>query len=153
MEQQQLLYQALTGGQQNKASPLLSNPNSFTASPLQEPYYDDVHGASFVDHLDNSFGPDASFDFDVSQSTLPNMTNDGDSTAKSDTTDNDSPEKRPRDDDEDAEEDAGPKDAKRRESIEKVPKKPGRKPLTSEPASVSSDFNSPTGVSLLACLY
>lgn len=50
-------------------------------------------------------------------------------------------EKRQRSDEDASKDDAG---SKRQEGVEKVPKKPGRKPLTVEPTNVSESSSSPT---------
>lgn len=142
-QQQSLLYAALNsnktaGSPVNNAMTL--SPSSFDGSPAAQ-----AHGLSnFIDSplldYDYEFNnpADSSFDFSFDNG------NDGSrmignlpgapSTAKSDSvSDHDSPEKRSHPDDDDEEEN-GPK---RRESEDKVSKKPGRKPLTTEPTSVS----------------
>jgi len=93
--------------------------------------------SSFLDSYDVSFNPDSSFDFDISHASMPQTANgDTSETAKSENSaDNDTPEKRPLEEDETSPGAKG-NDAKRRDGPEKVPKKPGRKPLTSEPTSV-----------------
>ena len=90
-------------------------------------------------------GPDSSFDFDFANGAsgqmigdLPNLSpgNDSNDSSKATSPENDGAEKRsyPDEDEGDREENGN----KRRESEGKVPKKPGRKPLTNEPSSVSS---------------
>lgn len=92
---------------------------------------------------DYDFSPDGGFDFDFATDGSAKMIGDlpGSATestkddSKSASPENENPDKRglEEDDDEDQEEGGG----KRRESEGKVPKKPGRKPLTNEPSSVS----------------
>ena len=94
---------------------------------------------------DYDFSPDGGFDFDFATDGSAKMIGDlpGSTTestkddSKSASPENENPDKRglpEEDDDEDQEEGGG----KRRESESKVPKKPGRKPLTNEPSSVSN---------------
>jgi AP-1-like transcription factor len=145
-EQEQQLLQALAAqqnGNANSLSPhpsstLSVSPSSFSGSPQQR----NLHGVQespYLDNYDYSFG-DSSIDFDTSDLTAQ-MIGDLPDSAKSDSADNDSGEKEKRAHPDDGEEEAA-KGAKRRESTEKVPKKPGRKPLTSEPTSVRSDPSS-----------
>jgi AP-1-like factor len=138
-EQQQLLLQALASDQQQgeASAPLTSaalsslQDNSFAATGSLSGFQD----TSFFDGQDYSFGPDSSLDFDVSHTSIPNMTGELAETEPSDHSgDNDTPEKRPLEEDEGTASSKG-NDAKRRDGAEKVPKKPGRKPLTSEPTS------------------
>lgn len=150
-EQQQLLLQALASGQ-NKQAPRrpMSNsafpmqPTSLEASPEQRnAIYNDLHTSPYMDNYDLDFGVDSSFDFDAS--VLSNhVPDDGSGSVKSDSPENEGAEKRTRDEEDDDEVSPGGSDAKRRENGEKVPKKPGRKPLTSEPTSVS--FEPPTWI-------
>lgn len=115
------------------------SPSSYQTSPAQGA----AHGfqeSPYLDNYDYDFG-DSSFDFDVSTvgqakmiGDIPNSAQSANST-KSDSTENDGSDKRAHPDDED-DEDSPVNGAKRRESSDKVPKKPGRKPLTSEPSSV-----------------
>ncbi|CAI4217724.1 unnamed protein product [Parascedosporium putredinis] len=141
-QQQQLLLAALGAEQQRDGSiPLTSAALSSlqNGSMAATDHSADLSGfqdSSFIDGYDVSFNPDSSFDFDISHASIPHFT-DGDlaETVKSENSgDNDSPDKRPLEDDEDSP-DAKGNDAKRRDGSEKVPKKPGRKPLTSEPTS------------------
>lgn len=136
--QQRLLFEALNANKPT-SSP---TPNahqralsSFDGSPVQ-----DAHGLpGFQDSplldFDYELGPaDSSFDLSVDDITNSKMIGDlpgGSSTVKTDSTEADTQEKRghPDDDEENG--------AKRRESEDKVAKKPGRKPLTTEPSSVS----------------
>jgi AP-1-like factor len=93
--------------------------------------FDDT--SPYLDYLDG----DTSFDFDASdlggQHMFENMGSNASN--KSDSTDGDKPDKR-KSPEEDSPEDEV--DAKRREGEPKEAKKPGRKPLTSEPTTVST---------------
>ncbi|SPO04859.1 related to AP1-like transcription factor [Cephalotrichum gorgonifer] len=141
-QQQQVLLQALASGQNKQPSgqftsgnSLSMSPTSLEASPAQQTAtYNDLHGSPYLGNYDVDFGADSSFDFDVSTLSNP-IPDDGTVSAESGSPENDTPEKRARDDDDDNEGSPGGNDAKRRESTDKVPKKPGRKPLTSEPTS------------------
>ncbi|OTB03666.1 hypothetical protein M426DRAFT_174320 [Hypoxylon sp. CI-4A] len=151
-QQQNLLFRALTsnqpgGSKSNGSSNALSlSPDSLSKSPTQnEKGSETPNGTSnglqespFLDY-DYDLGPDTSFDFDFTNDgqakmigDLPGTSPDGDS--KDGSPENDSADKRshPDDDDDDDMEEGG---GKRRESEGKVPKKPGRKPLTNEPSS------------------
>jgi AP-1-like transcription factor len=158
--QQDLLMAALASNNHNrKQSPSLSNANGFSQSasaswdmnghlggdgldplmyaPTQPTLpmagFDNLDGnlneSPFLDLLDNS---DANFDFDLPEGDgqmidgLPETGNEGDY-------DMHDKRKSPEDDNEDKDEN----EAKRTAPDEKVAKKPGRKPLTSEPTSVS----------------
>ena len=148
--QEQLLFAALNSN--NKFSNIdTSNnqstdsfamaPGSFTESPLQAPGSGTLNGfddSPFIDY-DYEFDADGSFDYDFSNDSqgqmigkLPGSSSDGDA---------DTHDKRSHPDDDGDEEEGG---GKRREGDEKTSKKPGRKPLTSEPTSVSnlSQFHS-----------
>ena len=154
-QQQNLLFRALTSNQStNKKSPdnnpLSLSPQSLTTSPTQ------THQSSGLQHTnghqespfldyDYDFGPDSGFDFDFGADGQAKMIGDLPGSAstesskddsKSASPENENPDKRglPEDEDDDEHEDGG---GKRRESEGKVPKKPGRKPLTNEPSSVS----------------
>ncbi|KUJ23001.1 PAP1-domain-containing protein [Mollisia scopiformis] len=106
-------------------------PGSFTESPLQAPGSGTLNGfeeSPFIDY-DYEFDADGSFDYDFSNDSqgqmigkLPGTSSDGDA---------DTHDKRSHPDDDEEEEGGG----KRREGDEKSSKKPGRKPLTSEPTS------------------
>lgn len=143
-QQQSLLFAALNANRAN-ASPntgLTMSPNSFTQSPPVDSDRQTIQESPFLDYDFSFDGADTSFDslFDNSTNTakmigdLPG-TNRRTESIGSNSDGTDTPEKRshPQDDDDDTE-----KDPKRREGGEKVPKKPGRKPLTSEPTSVSN---------------
>lgn len=125
-QQQNLLFAALNSHRPNNAP---AN-NNLNMSPLQ---YD---GSPAQGGFQSSPDFDYDYDFDASYDDLnqPRMIGDlpGSKRSDSGSADGDSPEKRSYPGDgEDSE-------AKRRESEEKVAKKPGRKPLTTEPSSVSS---------------
>lgn len=107
---------------------------SFTDSPLQAPGSGTLgFGESpFIDY-DYEFDADGSYDYDFANDTqgqmignLPGTSSDGEADAH---------DKRSHPNSDGDDEDGG---GKRREGDEKSPKKPGRKPLTSEPTSVSS---------------
>lgn len=108
-------------------SPLQQTPGSgtlggFNDSPFMDEYYD--------------FETDGQFDFDSGNDVLHGqMIGKLPGTSSSDGDENQH-DKRSHPDDEDDDEEGG--GGKRREGEEKGSKKPGRKPLTSEPTSVSS---------------
>ncbi|KAJ4259778.1 DNA-binding transcription factor yap1 [Fusarium torreyae] len=154
-QQQNLLFAALNSNKQQLAgspaaaaanNPLSLSPSSFrNAANQQKPAAASGYQESpFLDNYDYDFG-DSGFDFSFASEDQPSMigdlpsansdpnNNDG-SVALSDSPETESPEKRSHPDDEDDEDSPG-QDHKRRESTDKVPKKPGRKPLTSEPSS------------------
>lgn len=141
--QEELLFAALNSNNKisnidtsNKQSRDLDSmaPGAFTESPLQAPGSGTLNGfeeSPFIDY-DYEFDADGSFDYDFSNDSqgqmigkLPGTSSDGDA---------DNHDKRSHPDDEDEEDGGG----KRREGDEKSSKKPGRKPLTSEPTSVST---------------
>lgn len=136
--QQGLLYAALNS---NRPSNNLATNSGLTpqfdASPI--PGADAMgsfQGSPDFDYDYDFAGADSSFDFSFDDTNQPKMIGDlpgTKKTARSDSAENESAEKRSHPDD--GEEESG---AKRRESEEKVAKKPGRKPLTTEPSSVSS---------------
>ncbi|KAK2014210.1 transcription factor PAP1 [Colletotrichum eremochloae] len=143
-QQQSLLFAALNSNKQQLAnqSPTTKDtslsPSSYQTSPAQGA----THGfqeSPYLDNYDYDFG-DSSFDFDLSTVDQGKMIGDipggaqSAQSTKSDSTENDGTDKRAHPDDEE-DEDSPRNDAKRREGGEKVPKKPGRKPLTSEPSS------------------
>lgn len=141
--QQSLLFAALNANkQQTSASPttakgLSMSPTSFEGSPMQNVDTVGFQDSPYLDNIDYDFG-DSSFDFSFASNggDQAKMVGDIPGTVRSDSTDNDGHEKRSHPDDEDDDSSPG-NDSKRRESTEKVAKKPGRKPLTSEPTSVS----------------
>jgi AP-1-like transcription factor len=147
-QQQNLLFAALNSNRQQKQSPPASNalslsPTSFTTSPAQP---DSISESPYLDNYDYDFDPDSSFDFDFAGNGQAKMIGDLPGTAPSESTENESHDKRSHPDDEEDDDADSPggngkgngNSAKRRESTEKVAKKPGRKPLTTEPSSVSS---------------
>jgi AP-1-like factor len=146
--QQDLLFAALNS---NKPSSIGENglrlsPNSaamgsigFTDSPLQQtPGSGVLNGldeSPFVDY-DYDFDADGSFEYDYANDPqglmigrMPGSSSDGDA---------ENHDKRGHPDDENDEDGGG----KRREGDDKSSKKPGRKPLTSEPTSVSIQLSS-----------
>ncbi|KAF4632865.1 hypothetical protein G7Y89_g5266 [Cudoniella acicularis] len=139
--QEQLLFAALnsntkptsTDSAATKSNGILTMaPSSFSESPIQAPGSGTLNGfedSPFIDY-DYEFDADGSFDYDFSNGSqgqmigkLPGTSSDGDA---------DTHDKRSHPDDEGDEEEGG---GKRREGDEKASKKPGRKPLTSEPTS------------------
>jgi AP-1-like transcription factor len=138
-QQQALLFRALASNQQpNNASPqnnaLSLSPTSLTKSPAQ----DGTGPAKDSPLLDFNydFDPDNSLDFDFVAENSAAMIGDLPESSKAGSPENENSDKRSHPDDEDGEKEEG--NAKRRESEGKVPKKPGRKPLTNEPSSVSN---------------
>jgi AP-1-like factor len=137
-QQQSLLFAALNSnrpnnGQQNPGFNL--SPLPFNGSPVQGT--DGLSSFQNSPDLDYDYdyaGADSSFDFSFDDANQPKMIGDLPGTTratKSNSPDSESPEKRSHPDDGES------SGAKRRESEEKVAKKPGRKPLTTEPSSVS----------------
>jgi len=140
-QQQTLLFVALNANKAN-GSPanngLTVSPSTFDTSPAQP------HGLPHV--LDNSplldydydySNADSSFDFSFDNGNdggkmIGDLPGAPSSDRSESTSDQDSPDKRSHPDDDEDEENG----AKRREG-HKVSKKPGRKPLTTEPTSVS----------------
>lgn len=141
--QEELLFAALnsnnldtTGTQLPASSNSIENmsTSAFNESPIQAPGSGTLNGfdeSPFIDY-DYEFEGDDSFNFEFNNDSqgqmignLPGTSSDGDA---------DNHEKRSHPDDEDEEEGGG----KRREGDDKSSKKPGRKPLTSEPTSVST---------------
>lgn len=143
--QEQLLYAALNSN--NKASAVNTSnlqsdnqysmaPAALSESPLQPaPGSGTLNGfddSPFIDY-DYEFDADGGFDYDFSNESqmigkLPGSSSDGEA---------DSHDKRSHPDDDGDEEEGG---GKRREGDEKSSKKPGRKPLTSEPTTVSTSI-------------
>lgn len=141
--QQSLLFAALNSNKgpavdSNLQQPSIDSttmaPMSFTESPLQAPgsgTLGSFEDSPFIDY-DYDFDADAGFDYDFGNDShgqmigkLPGSSSDGDA---------DTHDKRSHPDGEDNDEDGG---GKRREGDDRSGKKPGRKPLTSEPTSVS----------------
>jgi AP-1-like transcription factor len=142
--QEELLYAALNSNknpsidtfshQSNERLPMA--PSSFAESPLDAPGSGTLNGfeeSPFIDY-DYEFDADGTgFDYDFANDSqaqmignLPGTSSDGDA---------DGNDKRSHPDDDGDDEEGG---GKRREADEKASKKPGRKPLTSEPTSVSN---------------
>jgi len=141
---QELLFAALNS---NKASTINTSippsndifsmaAGSATESPSQAPGSGTLNGfeeSPFLDYdYDYEFDVDGSFDYNFSNESqgqmigkLPGTSSDGDA---------ENNDKRSHPEDDGDEEEGG---GKRREGDEKSSKKPGRKPLTSEPTSVS----------------
>jgi AP-1-like factor len=138
--QEELLFAALNSNSKppniNKSNQSIDSlsmaPGSLAESPLQAPGSGTLNGfeeSPFIDY-DYDFDPDGSFDYDFGSQgqmigKLPGTSSDGDA---------DTHDKRSHPDDDGEEGEGG---GKRREGDEKTGKKPGRKPLTSEPTSVS----------------
>ncbi|KAK3941641.1 transcription factor PAP1-domain-containing protein [Diplogelasinospora grovesii] len=151
-QQQNLLFAALNSNKTSSSTTPSSNalanfsPSTFNGSPTQgtDGGVNGLQDSPYLNDYDYDFGgPDSSFDFafDEGNPNQPKMIGDlpGTGVASSaasksgeSTTDNgDSPDKRSHPDDDD-ESELSPK---RREGEDKVAKKPGRKPLTTEPSS------------------
>jgi len=136
-QQQNLLFAALNANRKSATPASTMSPLQFNGSPLQGS--DNVGGFQGSPEFDYDYdliGADSSFDYPFNDPSQPKMIGDlpgaTSDTSKSDSADNtESPDKRSHPDD-DEEETPG---AKRRESEDKVAKKPGRKPLTTEPSS------------------
>jgi len=137
--QQNLLYAALnsnrTANNQNAALGL--SPVSFSASPsLGLDTLGSYQNSPDLDYDYDFTGADASFDYSMDNTDQAKMIGDlpGSSVnGRSESAETESPDKRAHPDDDDDEEEAN--EPKRRESGDKVAKKPGRKPLTTEPSS------------------
>lgn len=139
-QQEELLYAALNSNNKvstksNSLNQYSMAPGAITESPIQAPGSGTLNSfeeSPFIDY-DYDFDPEGSFDYGFANDSqgqmignLPGASSDGDA---------DTHDKRSHpDDDEDDEEGGG----KRREGDGKTSKKPGRKPLTSEPTSVST---------------
>lgn len=121
------------------------SPTSFTSSPAQKNGLNGFPQESpFIDYDYDFAAGDAGYDFtfaDDSQGKmigdLPGSNSSDGSPANAESTkagsDNNDNEKRSHPDDDNEEDEAS---AKRQETGDKAPKKPGRKPLTTEPTSV-----------------
>lgn len=139
-QQQNLLYAALNSNRTGNSNPsnaaLSLSPMAFNASPSQG--LDNLGSFQNSPDLDYDYdftGADSSFDYSMDNAGQPKMIGDlpGSSVnGRSDSADTESPDKRSHPDDDEEEETNG---AKRRESEDKVSKKPGRKPLTTEPTN------------------
>ncbi|SPJ84216.1 related to AP1-like transcription factor [Fusarium torulosum] len=150
-QQQNLLFAALNSNKQQLSGSTTNNATSISPASIhnsvaaqQKPAPATGYQESpFLDNYDYDFG-DSGFDFSFASEDQPSMigdiptaadsANNDASVALSDSPETETPEKRSYPDDEDDEDSPG-QDHKRRESTDKVPKKPGRKPLTSEPSS------------------
>lgn len=156
-QQQALLFRALASNQPSSASPqqnaLSLSPASLTKSPAQGGS-GEARDSPLLDY-NYDFEADNSFDFDFSGENSAAMIGDlpdassgksnqsSKASSKAGSPENENTDKRSHPDDEDDDKEEG--SAKRRESEGKVPKKPGRKPLTNEPSSVSGTLDT-TGV-------
>lgn len=137
-QQQSLLFAALNSNRQPNGSfngAMDPSPVSYDTSPQQNGFQE----SPLVDYDYEFTNGDTSYDFsfaDDSQAKmigdLPGSNGSGSGSDKGGSDNNDN-EKRSHPDDEEDEEG----NAKRQETGEKVAKKPGRKPLTTEPTSVS----------------
>ena len=133
-QQQSLLFAALNSNKSqqngNTGNGLTLSPDSFENNPPST-NANGFQESPFLDTYNYEDVGDSSFDFSLIDDQQPKMIGDLPGSANSDSADGEGNEKRshPDDDDDDS------NDPKRRESTEKVPKKPGRKPLTSEPSS------------------
>lgn len=140
-QQQSLLFAALNSNKQQTVSPVTTginrSPSSYTASP-QKPESNGFQESPFLD-IDYDFSGDASFDMSFGDDSQAKMIGDlpgsnaSETSAKASSDNNDN-EKRSHPDDDNEDEEGS---AKRQETGDKAPKKPGRKPLTTEPTSVS----------------
>ncbi|OAA51904.1 AP-1-like protein [Metarhizium rileyi] len=137
--QQSLLFAALNANKQQQTSAstaakgLSMSPSSFDGSPMQNVDKSVFQDSPYLDNIDYDFG-DSSFDFSFADGDQAKIDGDNPGTVGSDSTENDGHEKRSHPDDDDDDSSPG-NESKRREGTEKIAKKPGRKPLTSEPTS------------------
>jgi len=135
-QQQSLLFAALNSNRPSDTQPTNGFNMStlqFDGSPMQPDGLSSFQNSPDLDYEYDFAGADSSFDYydDASQAKMIGDLPSAKRALKSDSGDAESPEKRSHPDDEEEE---GP-GAKRRESEEKAAKKPGRKPLTTEPTS------------------
>lgn len=144
-QQQGLLFAALNSNNQPTDSPVNGtanmSPTSFTNSPVLNNGPNGLQQESpFLDYDYDFSNGDTSYDFIYADSSQAKMVGDLPDSNSSDSakavSENNDNEKRAHPDDENDEEEGA---AKRQETGEKAPKKPGRKPLTTEPTSVSLD--------------
>lgn len=142
-QQQGLLFAALNSNKQPTDSPVNGaanmSPTSFTNSPVLNNGPNGLQQESpFLDYDYDFSNGDTSYDFSYADSSQAKMVGDLPDSNSSDSakavSENNDNEKRAHPDDENDEEEGA---AKRQETGEKAPKKPGRKPLTTEPTSVS----------------
>lgn len=134
-QQQSLLFAALNSNRQSAPGNVNMSPASFGGSPNQGTDGSAFDTSPFLDY-DYDINGDSSFDFSFADGSNAKMIGDlpGGSGSEKSGSENNETEKRSHPDD-DNEDDGG--DTKRQETGEKVSKKPGRKPLTTEPTSVS----------------
>ncbi|EGY17906.1 hypothetical protein VD0002_g3820 [Verticillium dahliae] len=138
-QQQSLLFAALNSNKQaSYPSPVVKHvsesPTSLQTSPNQGAGIKRSTDTPYLDNYDYDFG-DSSFDFEFADTSQASMIGDLPNLAKTGGNEGESSDKRAHPDDDDDDDESPGNDAKRRESTEKVAKKPGRKPLTSEPSS------------------
>lgn len=139
-QQQKMLFDTLSSTKPHNdilaedVASKLSDP--FHRSPIQNADPSGFQDSTYLDNYGTDFS-DSSFGFFAGndQPDQLRMMADIAGSTRSDSLDNDGTDKRshPGDDDDGG---SPEKEPKRRESSEKIPKKPGRKPLTSEPSSV-----------------
>lgn len=134
-QQQSLLFAALNSNKQPMPGNMNMSPASFGNSPSQKTDLNAFDTSPFLDY-DYDINGDSSFDFSFGDGSNAKMIGDLPGTAGSDKSGSENNETEKRSHPEDENEDDGG-DAKRQETGEKVSKKPGRKPLTTEPTSVS----------------
>ncbi|KAG5984265.1 hypothetical protein E4U55_005423 [Claviceps digitariae] len=140
--QQSLLFAALNANkQQHSTSSPTAKGLSLSAKSSQSPPMQlaksgtSIQESPYLDNYDYELA-DTSFDFSFASAggDEGNMIGDIPGTANSDSAEGEAHEKRSHPDD--GEDDSSPgNDSKRHESADKILKKPGRKPLTSEPTS------------------
>lgn len=137
--QQNLLFAALNSNRKGNTPTgnpgQILSPLQFNGSPIEASPDHLFQGSPEFDYDYDFTGMDSSFDMSYNGAGQPKMIGDLPGTSvgsKSDSPDaSDSPDKRSHPDDDEEES----PDPKRRESEDKVAKKPGRKPLTTEPSS------------------
>jgi AP-1-like factor len=136
-QQQSLLFAALNSNRPSDAAQPTNgfnmSPVRFNGSPIQADGLSSFQNSPDLDYEYDFAGADSSFDYydDAGQAKMIGDLPGAKRALKSESGDAESPEKRSHPDDEEEE---GP-GAKRRDSEEKMAKKPGRKPLTTEPTS------------------
>ncbi|KAM7207455.1 transcription factor PAP1 domain containing protein [Naviculisporaceae sp. PSN 640] len=138
-QQQSLLFAALNSNK-SPSGPASNGALSFPASSIDGSPNLGMDGLGSYQNspdldYEYDFGaPDSSFDFSFNDGDQAKMIGDlpaPSTTSKSESPDGDSPDKRSHPDDDEEQNTS----AKRREGEDKVAKKPGRKPLTTEPSS------------------